>query len=113
MTKVDKLAAEKLIITEAFKAAEAGAQNLIDKNPGIWYPCGFSWVNIRPARGPFVKALKEMNIGHVDSFEGGYTVYNPSGNGTQWMNAKEAGSDAFATVLQKHGVNAVVRSRID
>lgn len=113
MIKVDKLAAEKLIIQEAFDAAVLAAKNLIDKNPDMWYPCGFSWVSIRPARGSFVAALKELGIGNVDSFEGGYTVYNPSGNSTQWMDAKERGSDAFATVLQKHGINAVVRSRID
>lgn len=112
MIKVDKLAAEKLIVYEAFAAASKAASDLIFKNPDVWYPCGFSWVIIKPARGKIVQALKELGLGRT-SDEGGFMVYNPSRNDTQWMNAKEAGSDAFATVLQKHGVNAVVRSRID
>ena len=28
--------------------------------------CGFAWINIKPARGKFVKFLKDNNIGRKD-----------------------------------------------
>jgi hypothetical protein len=103
----------KTQIELALQAARAAAQKMINDNPDVWYPCGFAWVKIRPARGPVVKALKEMGLGKVDSYAGGYMVYNPSGNATQWMDAKIEGARAFAGVLKKMGVNATVQSRID
>ena len=33
--------------------------------------CGFAWVNIKPARGGFVKFLKDNKIGRKDSYYGG------------------------------------------
>lgn len=101
------------VLNEAFTAARLAAEKTIADNPDVWYPCGFAWVKIKPARGPFVKALKEMNKGHTDSYEGGFTVYNPSGNATQWMDAKYDGAKAFAEVLRKHGVKCSAVQRID
>jgi hypothetical protein len=103
----------KTQINLALKAAADAAQKLINENPDVWYPCGFAWVKIRPARGPVVKALKEMGLGDIDGYAGGYMVYNPSGNATQWMDAKVAGARAFADALKEMGVKATVESRID
>ena len=103
----------KIKINLALKAAADAAQEMLDKNPGVWYPCGFAWVKIRPARGPVVKALKEMDLGAVDGYAGGFMVYNPSKNITQWMDAKAAGARAFADALKEMGVNAIVETRID
>lgn len=73
--------------------------------------CGFAWVKIRPATGPFVKFLKDNQIGRKDSYAGGYMVsifdYNQS------MQKKEAYAYAFADVLNANGVNAVASSRMD
>lgn len=103
----------KTLIDEAFVLAEMATQKHINNNPGVWYPCGFAWVRIRPARGAVVKYLKDNNIGHTDDYAGGLVVYNPSGNPTQWMDAKEAGARAFAAHLQLHGIKANAESRID
>lgn len=103
----------KTQINLALKDAADAAQKMINENPDVWYPCGFAWVKIRPARGPVVKALKEMGLGNIDSYAGGYMVYNPSQNSTQWMDAKIAGARAFADALTKMGVKAYAESRID
>jgi hypothetical protein len=92
---------EMKVLQEAQTAAAAAANTMIAANPTVWYPCGFSWVQIKPARGKLIDALKHFEIGHT-SEEGGYQVYNPSGNHTQWMDAKMAGSRAYAEVLQKY-----------
>lgn len=97
-----KYAAEFKIIQEAQYAAKAAAQAMIDANPTQWYPCGFSWVKIKPARGKLVAALKHIGMGETDDYEGGFRVYNPSGNHTQWMDAKMAGSRAYVDVLKKY-----------
>jgi hypothetical protein len=90
------------VFREAELAAETATQQMIDENPGTWYPCGFSWVKIRPARGRFVEMCKQQDVGRTDDFEGGFQIYNPSHNSTQWMDAKMAGSRAFVAVLKKH-----------
>ena len=107
------------VLQEAQTAAAQAAKALIDQNPNQWYPCGFSWVRIRPARGKLIDALKRVEIGRTDDFEGGYVVYNPSGNSTQWMDAKMAGSRVYADKLNAYftanGIKAKAKAeeRID
>jgi len=101
------------IYEEAALAASIAANAMVATNPGVWYPCGFSSVRIRPARGKFVTVMKDQGIGRTDDFEGGYVFSNPSRNLTQWMDAKIEGSKAFAKVLEKHGIKAIVQSRMD
>lgn len=101
------------VLAEAFAMASEATNATIAENPNVWYPCGFAWVKISPARGPYVKALKEKGLGRTDSYEGGFSVWNPSGNPTQWMDAKYAGALAFAEVLRKNGVNCHACQRID
>jgi hypothetical protein len=93
-----KLQAEFDAIHVAQVAAALTAKTLIDTNPETWYPCGFAWVIIKPARGPLVEALKILGLGRT-SETGGFMVYNPSSNPTQWMDAKEAGARAFKDSL--------------
>lgn len=92
---------EMKVLQEAQQQAAAAAKKMIDENPEVWYPCGFSWVLIRPARGKLIDALKYFDIGRT-SDEGGYMIYNPSGNLTQRMDAKMAGSRAYVEVLKRH-----------
>lgn len=77
------------------------------------YPCGFAWVNIKPARGQFVKILKKMGLGSKDDYEGGWTVRNPGEYPGQNMDAKKAGADAFARILREHGLKAYAAERMD
>lgn len=101
------------LFAEASRAAQKACDDMLAKNPGVWFPCGFSWVKIKPARGKFVSMLKDKGIGSTDSFEGGYVIYNPSCNSTQWMDAKMAGSRAFAQILSAKGIKAIAVERID
>ncbi len=103
------------VFTEAEQAAELAAQAHLDANPGVWYPCGFAWVKIRPARGRFVEMCKQQDIGRTDDYEGGFVIYNPSHNSTQWMDAKAEGARAFVEVLKKHfpEMKASVQTRMD
>lgn len=110
---MEKMPALAEIYLEASTAASKAADELIAANPNTWYPCGFAWVRIKPARGKFVSWLKEQKIGRTDDYLGGYIIHNPSGNSTQWMYAKEEGASAFVEVLRKYGINAKCETRID
>jgi hypothetical protein len=109
----NKLHAQYMIIQEALISAREACDKMISENPGQWYPCGFSSVRIKPARGKIVQALKELNFGRTDDYLGGFVVSNPARNCTQWMDAKMAGSVAFVEVLAKYGIKAQAESRID
>ena len=89
--------------------------NDIDYNKETYYVsdgvCGFAWVNIKPARGGFVKYLKEKGIGRKDEYYGGYTVW-VSGFG-QSLARKESYARAFADVLTTNGIKAYSMSRMD
>ena len=73
--------------------------------------CGFASVNIRPARGKFVKFLKDHSIGSPDGYLGGYTVY--ARTGSQSYERNTAWAQAFAAVLNSEGLNATSHSRLD
>ena len=73
--------------------------------------CGFAWINIKPARGKFVKFLKDNDIGRKDSYYGGYTIW-VSGFG-QSLDRKSAYARAFAEVLNENGLKAYAMSRMD
>ena len=73
--------------------------------------CGFAWINIKPARGKFVKYLKDNDIGRKDSYYGGYTIW-VSGFG-QSLDRKSAYARAFAKVLNENGLKAYAMSRMD
>ena len=73
--------------------------------------CGFAWINIKPARGAFVKYLKENQIGRKDSYYGGYTIW-VSGFG-QSLARKENYARAFTGVLRENGLTAYNMSRMD
>lgn len=79
------------------------------------YPCGFAWVNIKPARGDFVKWCKANGIGRPDSYSGGYTLssYECCNFRGQNMDVKEDGCRAFADFLRGQGIKANVYTRID
>lgn len=79
--------------------------------------CGFAWINIKPARGEFVKFLKRNNIGHPGVY-GGWTIsaYNVGIPGSsQSMERKEAGCKAFVAVIKEYfpDMRIWVESRLD
>jgi hypothetical protein len=113
---VKKLSKDEIqqIVERAVNAAQHRAIKMIDENPGVWYPCGFAWVRIRPARGPLIAVLKEMGIGKTAmDGEGGWMVWNPSNHPTQWMDAKYQGAQEFAKILRSYGFRAEADCRMD
>jgi len=80
--------------------------------------CGFGDVKIVPARGSFVKYLKDIKIGS-NGWNGGWRISSYDimrGHdlcGTQSMSIKEEACDAFAKVLEKYGITAYSQSRAD
>lgn len=94
--------------------------------------CGFAWINIRPATQAFARYLKErfdphtgpngkrkpvgVNAGDLDYYghAGYYGGFELSvGYYGQSMERKLAHAQAFAEVLNKHGVKAYASSRMD
>lgn len=73
--------------------------------------CGFAWIQIKPANSKFVKWLKDQGIGRKSIYEAGYRISVSEFD--QSLQKKEAYANAFAEVLQKHGINAFSNSRID
>ena len=111
------------IFNEASEAAQKATNEYIAKyGDGAGTMCGFAWVDVSPARGPFVNWCKKAGKAHGDrggnmhgrpGTYGGWTFWNPSRNYTQSVDAKEVGARAFAQVLQSYGINASVDSRLD
>ncbi len=87
----------------AFDAAKIATEEYHAAH-GQHFPCGFSWVKIKPARGALIEYLREKKIGRLDDFNGGWIIYNPSNHHTQCMEAKAVGSRAFVETLTKSGV---------
>lgn len=74
-------------------------------------PCGFAWINVKPAYSKVAKALVAKGLAHKNSYEGGVTVW--VGDYNQSMARKEAHARAFAAVLQAAGIKAYAGSRMD
>lgn len=84
--------------------------------------CGYAWVSIRPARGPFIAWLKRKNAYRRDDpygspfgYRPGWQVWNPGNYRGQCLCAKEAGARAFAEALRAAGIPGEIwdESRVD
>lgn len=75
-------------------------------------PCGFAYVIIKPARGAFVKYLKDQKLGHK-GYYGGYKVSMSHLSSSQSYERAVAAARAFAKVLQDNGVKCYTDSRLD
>lgn len=103
------------IVEMLFRAqveAEKATNAYLKEHPNDWFPCGFAWVIIKPARGPVVSAMKARGIGSK-AYHGGWQYWNPSRNNTQSMEALRAGADAYAKVLREAGVDCYADNRMD
>ena len=87
----------------------------VDMSEKTWIvsdgPCGFVWLNIRPAKGKFVTYLKQNALGYKASYSGGWSL--PIHQFGQSMQRKEAYSYAFNKVLSSYGIRAQTMSRMD
>lgn len=76
--------------------------------------CGFAWVTVyEKGTSKFVRELKKL--GFRRACGGGYELWNPSGNHTQALTAKEKGADAYVEVFRKHFPDVTIysNSRMD
>ena len=104
MTKAGEHKPEPMVVRDKNSLGET-VQDTI--NDGVW---GFADVWIRPARGRFVKFLKDRKIGYK-AYEGGYKM--PIHDFNQSLELKRAYAEGFAKVLKEHGIDAYGTSRMD
>ena len=108
MIALDKIESIHNTATAAAQCAEADFRARHGE-PGY---CGFAWVKVsEKASTKLGRALK--TVGFRKSYNGGLDLWNPGGSGTQSMDIKEAGAEAYAEVLRKFGINAYACSRAD
>ncbi len=102
------------IHNEAVKAAEQATANFLTKHNGQFYGCGFAWVSSY-YKGNTKLGKSFAKQGFKKSYSGGYQLWNPSGNPTQDIAAKEAGVDAYIATVKKHlpGIELYAGSRLD
>lgn len=76
--------------------------------------CGYAWVWLPSARDPFVKWLKQNNMGRK-SYGTGYDIWSSYlvKENTQSMQRKEAAVEAAVKVLRANGIEAYSQSRMD
>jgi hypothetical protein len=113
MTKKDKDKIAELL-EKAFDAARKATDEHYAKNPNQWFPCGFAWVRF-PGKSPVVTVLKEVygDRGGHKGYPKGWDVWNPSADHGQWMDAKVAGANAFAKVMNDAGYECYADCRMD
>ena len=75
--------------------------------------CGFAWVNIYGIKGNTKLGRRMKAAGFEKDYTGAYSIWNPSGLGTQCMSTKEAGAQAAASVFKAAGFTAYAGSRAD
>jgi len=107
------------ILEEAFNSAKNAANKLasefIEKYGAIEVgSCGFAWVNVYDLRGNTKVAKYLYSKGMGDSWTKGVKQFwNPCQCPVQNVDIKEAGAEAFASVLCKYNFNAYAGSRLD
>lgn len=102
------------IHNEAVQEAAKATQDFLNKHGDKFYGCGFAWVTaFYKGNTKAGKSFKE--VGFKKSYSGGYQLWNPSGNATQDICAKEAGVDAYIKTVEKHlpDVKLYAGSRLD
>lgn len=101
----------KIIYEQAVMAGQIAEQKWVEQYGEDPY-CGFAWVELPSARTPFVNWCKKNGIGSKH-WRKGWHIWRPTGNGTQSMSVLEAGANAFADVLNSHGIQSYSCSRAD
>lgn len=101
----------QVIYSQAVMAGKIAEQQYFEKHGEPMY-CGFAWAEIPNGRSPFVNWCRKNNVGRKH-WRKGWSIWNPTGNGTQSMDLKEVGTEAFVEVLRNHGIDAWACSRAD
>ena len=98
-------------------AVKAVDDYMKDKEEPLY--CGFASVSIHPARGKFVKFMKDAGVGD-NGYRGGYRIsyydimpLSHQYRSTQSLDIKEVATEAFRDELRKFGMTAYADSRAD
>ena len=102
----------KTIKAAALQHAKDAAVAHIEQYGEQWY-CGFAWVNIWDIKGNTKLGKRMKAAGFEKDYTGAYSIWNPSGLGTQCMSTKEAGASAAAKVFKAAGFKCSAGSRAD
>jgi hypothetical protein len=109
----DYTVADLILIKEAaLQHARDAAEASIEQHGEMGY-CGFAWVNIYGIKGNTKLGKKMKQAGFEKDYSGAYSIWNPSGLGTQCMYTKEQGAYACAKVFTAAGFTAYAGSRAD
>ena len=100
-----------LMATAKTAATQAGIDHMDTHGEG-WY-CGFAWVNIHGVKGNTKLGRSMKAAGYEQDYTRAFSIWNPSGLGTQCMSTKEAGAQAAAAVFKAAGFTAYAGSRAD
>lgn len=103
----------KVAVEEAQKAAAKATNDFLAKHGEAHFNCGFAWVVVSEKGSTKMGRALTAN-GFQKSYHGGLEWWNPSGNYTQDMTAKEVGAFEAARELSRIlGVKAYCGSRLD
>ena len=105
--------ADLVMIKAAALQHAKDAANLHLEQYGEHAYCGFAWVNIYGIKGNTKLGKRMKAAGFDKDYTGAYSIWNPSGLGTQCMSTKEAGADAAAKVFKAAGFKCYAGSRAD
>jgi hypothetical protein len=98
---------------EAAQQARTATKAFLAKH-GDRDACGFAWVTVYDVRSNSKLGKALATYGFSKAYGGGLQLWNPSGNPTQCITAKEEGARAYADVLKsKLGLTAYAGSRMD
>ena len=100
-------------LMELAKSSASSAANKHLAEHGEQWCCGFAWVNIRGIKGNTKLGRAMKAAGYEQDYTRAFSIWNPSGLGTQCMSTKEAGARAAAKVFTDAGFTAHAGSRMD
>ena len=109
----DYTVADLIVIKEAaLQHARDAAEASVEANGELGY-CGFAWINIYGIKGSTKLGRRMKQAGFEKDYTGAYSIWNPSGLGTQCMYTKEQGAQAAAKVFKAAGFTCYAGSRAD
>jgi ribosomal protein S27AE len=101
-------------VAKAKIAAQVATENFLATH-GDRDSCGFAWATVYDVKLSTKVGKAFAAAGFSKAYGGGIQIWNPSGNWTQAITAKEKGAEAFCEVLRAEfpGIKAYAGSRMD
>lgn len=100
------------LFSNAVDAGILASNDFLHSHPGYRGPCGFAWVDVKPANSGFAKWLVANGHARKGAY-GGVTIWIGKFLSTQCIDTKEKFAYAMASVLFAAGIRASADSRMD